>query len=119
MRECAGSRIRKRSPPAFAPGIEWVRFQKAQSVFEEQRFGIPNRLILDALRRAGKPLSNYEVATAIVGGKGYGKEALPVLARRVRANLTCLLRSRGAVRKTGDRLAARWSLAQSDVDGIS
>jgi len=31
------------------------------------------------------------------------------LTRRVRANLTYLLRSRGAVCKTGDRLTARWS----------
>jgi hypothetical protein len=73
-----------------------------------------NRLILDALRRAnGKPQTNLEIARAIVAAKGYGDAALPALARRVRANLSYLLRQRGAVKKTGDRLAARWALPSS------
>jgi len=70
-----------------------------------------NRLILDALRRAdGRPLSNREIAASIVEVKGYGAEALPALARRVRANLTYLASKRGAVVKTGKRAAARWNL---------
>ena len=69
-----------------------------------------NRLILDALRRGGKPMTNVEIAAAIVAVKGYGEEAMPALIRRVRANLSYLLRSRGAVQKTGDRLSARWAL---------
>ena|ERR1043166_2951809 len=73
-----------------------------------------NRLILDALRRAnGKPQSNVEIARAIVAAKGYGEASLPALTRRVRANLSYLLRTRGAVRKTGVRLTARWSLVAS------
>jgi hypothetical protein len=70
-----------------------------------------NRLILDALRKGeGKPLTNVEIAAAIVAAKGYGEEAMPALIRRVRANLSYLLRNT-RVAKTGDRLTARWSLA--------
>jgi hypothetical protein len=70
-----------------------------------------NRLILDALRRAdGKPLSTPDIADAIIAAKGYGQEARPALIRRVRANLSYLLRQRGAVVKSGDRLTARWTL---------
>lgn len=71
-----------------------------------------NRLILDALRRAGKPLSTPEVAEAIIAAKGYGHEAKPALCQRVRANLSYLLRQRGSVRKEGERLTARWGLAE-------
>lgn len=70
-----------------------------------------NRLILDALRRADGPLSNQEIAAAIVEAKGYGADALPALARRVRANLTYLASKRRAVTKIGDRSTARWTLA--------
>lgn len=70
-----------------------------------------NRLIRDALRRAdGKPLSNVEIAAAIVAAKGYGQEALPALIRRVRANLS-YLRKHGQVFKTGNRFTARWELS--------
>lgn len=75
-----------------------------------------NRLILDALRRATKPLAPREIAEAIVAEKGYGESSLPALARRVRANLSYLLRARGAVYKTGDRLTARWALPERPVD---
>jgi hypothetical protein len=69
-----------------------------------------NRLILDALRKGeGKPLTNVEIAAAIVAAKGYGEEAMPALIRRVRANLS-YLRRQERVAKTGDRMTARWSL---------
>lgn len=70
-----------------------------------------NRLILDALRRAdGTPLSTPEIADAIIAAKGYGHEAKHALVRRVRANLSYLIRHRKAVIKTGDRLTARWQI---------
>jgi hypothetical protein len=69
-----------------------------------------NRLIADALRRAEKPLSCADIAAAIVTTKGYGHESIHALTRRVRANLSYLLRNK-RVAKTGDRLTARWSLA--------
>lgn len=76
-----------------------------------------NRLILDALRRAdGRPLSNREIAEAIVEAKGSGTEALPALAKRVRANLTYLANKRGIVVKSGERAAALWRLRPSPID---
>lgn len=69
-----------------------------------------NRLILDSLRRGARPMTNVEIAAAIVTAKGYGEEAMPALIRRVRANLSYLLRQGDKVVKTGDRLTARWSL---------
>lgn len=72
-----------------------------------------NRLILDALRRAdGKPLSTPEIADAIIAAKGYGHDAKHALVRRVRANLSYLMRQRNAVIKTGERMTARWQLSQ-------
>jgi hypothetical protein len=41
--------------------------------------------------------------------KGYGRESIHALTRRVRANLSYLLRNKRVV-KTGDRLTARWTL---------
>jgi len=69
-----------------------------------------NRLIADALRRAdGSPLSTPAICDAIIAAKGYGEEAKHALIRRVRANLSYLLRH-GRVQKIGNRLAARWRL---------
>jgi hypothetical protein len=69
-----------------------------------------NRLIADALKRAEKPLASSDVADAIVEAKGYGRESIHALTRRVRANLSYLLRNKRVV-KIGDRLTARWALA--------
>jgi hypothetical protein len=72
-----------------------------------------NRLIADALRRAEKPLGSADIAASIVETKGYGRESIHALTRRVRANLSYLLRNKRVV-KTGDRLTARWALAAPD-----
>ena len=48
-------------------------------------------------------------AEAIVTEKGFGRPSIHALTRRVRANLSYLLRHKRVV-KTGDRLTARWSL---------
>jgi hypothetical protein len=74
-----------------------------------------NRLIIDALRRAnGVALSTPDIAEAIIAAKGYGHEAKHALIRRVRANLSYLLRHRKSVVKTGERLTARWGLPRLD-----
>jgi hypothetical protein len=55
------------------------------------------RLVIDALRKAdGKALSTPEIADAIIVAKGYGTESKTALIRRVRANLSYLLRTRKA-----------------------
>lgn len=69
-----------------------------------------NRLIIDELRRAdGQPMACHEIAKAIVAHKGYGAEAIHALTRRVRANLSYLIKHRRVV-KAGDRTTATWTL---------
>jgi hypothetical protein len=77
-------------------------------------YGELNRLIADALRRAEKPLASSDVADAIVEAKGYGRESIHALTRRVRANLSYLLRNKRVV-KIGDRLTARWALTEVTI----
>jgi hypothetical protein len=48
-----------------------------------------NRLIADALRRAEKPLASSDIADAIVETKGYGRDSIHVLTRRVRTCPIC------------------------------
>ena len=69
-----------------------------------------NRLILDALRKAGQPVTTAEVVAAIVAELGFGEDATKGMRNRVRANLLYLSKVRGLVVKEGDRDGARWSL---------
>jgi len=78
-----------------------------------------NRLILDSLRRAdGKALTTPQIADAIIAAKGYGQEAKHALIRRVRANLSYLMRHWHSVLKSGSRLTARWRLAPQPPDTL-
>ncbi|MDX7952207.1 hypothetical protein P7D22_13585, partial [Lichenihabitans sp. Uapishka_5] len=62
-----------------------------------------NRLILDALRKAGRPLATAEVVDAIVAELGFGEDAAKGLRNRVRANLLYLSKVRGELcGKLGD-----------------
>ncbi|QXX75359.1 hypothetical protein [Methylovirgula sp. HY1] len=70
-----------------------------------------NRLILTALRTAGKPLSTAEVVEDVARQLGHGPEAAKGLTNTIRSNLNYLVRDRGWVTKTGERVTARWSLA--------
>ena len=70
-----------------------------------------NRLILTALRNAGKPLSTAEITADVVKQLGHGKEAEAGLVNAVRSNLNYLVRDRGWVVKEGERLGATWRLA--------
>ena len=63
-------------------------------------------LILDALRRAERPLTTQEVVSAI---SGVGASA-PNVTKRVRMALRYLAKRR-AVMKEGERKTARWALA--------
>lgn len=70
-----------------------------------------NRLILDALRDADRPMATLEVVDSIVATLGYGPDAAKGMKGRVRANLLYLWKTRGLVTKEGERETARWSLA--------
>jgi hypothetical protein len=79
---------------------EIVKFKQGIRDREEQLAHLDATLrILDpATGRDGKPLSTPEIADAIIAVKGYGHEAKHALIRRVRANLSYLLRQRGGGR---------------------
>ena len=66
-------------------------------------------LILDALRRAERPLSTQEVVSAIAAEVGGGAGA-PLITKRVGMGLARLAR-RGAVVRGGERRAAVWRIA--------
>ncbi len=69
-----------------------------------------NRLILDALRRAGGPLSTQAVIDAVVADVGFGPDAAAGMRSRVRSNLLYLSKVRGLVVKEGERQTAVWKL---------
>ena len=69
-----------------------------------------NRIILDALRKGGRPMTTLEVVASIVADLGYGEEAAKGMKNRVRANLLYLAKVRGSVVKEGERAKARWTL---------
>lgn len=73
------------------------------------RQGELGRLIRDALRVGGGPLSTAQIVAHILDVGGHGPEAKRALAPRVRGNLAYLER-RGVVAKDGDRREARWRL---------
>jgi len=72
-----------------------------------------NRLILTALRQAGKPLSTSEVTNAVVKALGYNPGTVKGMTNRVEANLTYLTQERWIVAKQGDRIAAQWEISRS------
>ena len=93
--------------PGFDPNkIGLKRPRKRVKLFRQGELG---RLIIDALRRAGKPLGTHEVVSALLAAGGYGESARPSLAPRVRGNLAYLERA-GKVTKTGQASTAHWAL---------
>jgi hypothetical protein len=66
-------------------------------------------LILDALRRAERPLTTQEVVSAITIGVNGGAGA-PNVTKRVRMALRYLAK-RGAIVKEGERKTANWRVA--------
>ena len=86
------------------------RIRKRIKLFSQGELG---RMILDALRRAERPLTTAEVATALLEAGGHGESARPTVTPRVRGNLSYLMR-RGKVIKSGDWKGARWALRAVD-----
>ncbi len=69
-----------------------------------------NRLILDALRGAERPLTTVEVIAAVVVELDYGPDAAAGMKGRVRSSLLYLSKVRGSVVKDGERASATWVL---------
>lgn len=79
------------------------RLRKRIKLFRQGELG---RMILDALRRAERPLTTAEIATAILEAGGHGESARPTVTPRVPGNLSYLMR-RGAVYKIGNGRTTR------------
>jgi hypothetical protein len=82
------------------------RPRRRVKLFKQGELG---RLILDALRRAGKPLGTHAITTALLEAGGYSESARPSLTPRVRGNLA-YQEARKAVTKAGTGKAVVWSL---------
>ena len=65
------------------------------------------RLIVDALRRAGKPAGLRDITTALLTAGGHGEPARPSLTPRVRGNLSYQVK-RGTVASGGSSCNRRW-----------
>ena len=96
----------------FAPGFDPASIKAKRPYERAKMFGAGklNRIILDALRRAGRPLSVAEVTDAVCAEMGFGPDARAGMRERVRSNLLYLAKIRGTVTKDGEREAARWGL---------
>jgi hypothetical protein len=68
------------------------------------------RLILDALRKAERPLSTPEVIAAIAVELNFGSDVPVGVKARVRAGLRYLRKARGCIVKEGERATALWGL---------
>ena len=69
-----------------------------------------NRLILDALRKEGRPVTTAEVVATIVTELGFGEDAARGLRNRVRANLRYLEKGDRALKEASGP-GATWKLA--------
>lgn len=96
--------------PGFdVDGIKSKRPRRGVTLFKQGELG---RMILDILRRSGKPISRYDLVTAIIALMGHNDAARPALAQRVRANLAYQQREGGPVRKVGVGKETRWTLIE-------
>ncbi len=98
--------LRLMDPGADPSSLPAKRPYRRVKLFRQGELG---RMILDALRRAGKPLGTHAVVTALLAEGGHGEEARPAMTPRVRGNL-CYLEKRGAVVKAGRGKAVTWRL---------
>lgn len=94
--------------PLANPGaIPAKRPQKRIKLFRQGELG---RHIIDALRRAGKPLASAEIVSGVITQGGLGEAARVTLAGRIRGNLAYLERM-SKVTKLGAGREAKWTLA--------
>ena len=94
--------------PGFNPESLGVkRPRKRVKLFAQGELG---RMVLDALRRAGKPQGLRDITTALLTAGGHGESARPGLTPRVRGNLSYQVK-RGTITSSGSGRAITWALA--------
>jgi hypothetical protein len=102
----------------FAPDYDPTTARAKRPYKRVKLFGAGklNRLVLDALRKGGKPMTTGEIVDSIVATLQYGPDAAKGMKNRVRANLTYLCKFSGTVVKEGERETAVWELKAQDED---
>lgn len=98
--------IRIFEPTGDPNSIPNMRPRKRVKLFRQGELG---RLIFDALRRAGEPITTAQVVTAITWATGNDESARPAIAPRVRGNLA-YQHGRKTVVKVGGGRDTRWRL---------
>lgn len=68
------------------------------------------RLVREALRESGKPMSAAAVAMAVTKKLGHGESAYPAMRKRIDSSLAYLWRERREVLKAGHYTGVRWRL---------
>lgn len=99
--------IRIFDPELDADALPLKRPRSHVNLFRQGELG---RLIVDALRRAGRPLTTREIVTALMEAQGHDESARPALAPRVRGNLA-YLHGREIIVKMGSGTGVTWALA--------
>ncbi len=90
--------------PAAIPN---KRPRKRVKLFRQGELG---RMIVDAIRRAGKPVGTHSIVTALLEAGGHGESARGAMAPRVRGNLAYLEKA-GKVAKAGRGSAVTWAIS--------
>lgn len=98
--------LRLMDPEADPAGLPTKRPYQRVKLFRQGELG---RMILDALRRAGRPQSTHAIVSALLEAGGHGEEARPAMAPRVRGNLA-YLEKQGRITKEGTARSATWVL---------
>lgn len=98
--------LRLMDPEADPSSLPAKRTYRRVKLFRQGELG---RIILDALRRAGKPVGTHAIVSALLQAGGHSESARPTMMPRVRGNLAYLERN-GKVTKTGHGRAVTWAL---------
>lgn len=91
-------------PDYDVESIPLKRPLKRVKLFRQGELG---RIIIDVLRRAGKPLGTHEIVTGLMADQGHDESARRALTPRIRGNLAYLQR-RQTVLKSGSGTAVKW-----------
>ena len=94
-------------PSANPEALPKVKPYKHVALFRQ---GELSRLIVDTLRRAGKPLTRVEITEAVTAYLGQPQDKATVMGPRVRSNLH-YQEGKGSVVKTGEGANAKWALS--------
>lgn len=96
-------------PEGNPKAIKAKRPYKRVKLFGSGQLG---RLILDALRKGGRPMTTTEIIEAVVTQLGYDGAAAAGMKARARSSLRYMQSVSRIVVKEGDRETARWTIAR-------